>query len=96
MLAAHVRALATWPVDQIWNQLVGLPCESSAPLALTPHERKVPLLLKDPSALLVQLILLLPLHMDLSMYNIVVLMHFFQECIFKIFLTCFSVLHKCC
>lgn len=60
----HAKVLTTWPVHHTWQQLSGIPAEPCAPLALTPHEREVPLLLRDPTALLIQFILLLPLHLD--------------------------------
>ncbi|KAI4500168.1 hypothetical protein M0802_004585 [Mischocyttarus mexicanus] len=72
VLAMHAKVLTTWPVHHIWQQLSGIPAEPSAPLALTPHEREVPLLLRDPTALLIQFILLLPLHLDQAYFSSVV------------------------
>ena len=68
MLAVHARVLTTWPVHHTWQQLAGLPLEPVPQLALTPHEGEVPLLLRDPTALLIQFLLLLPLHIDQSMF----------------------------
>ena len=68
VLAMHARVLTNWPVSHIWQQLAGLPSDPSAPLALIPHEKEVPLLLRDPTALLIQFILLLPLHLDQSKF----------------------------
>ncbi|XP_012142217.1 ubr3 ubiquitin ligase isoform X3 [Megachile rotundata] len=72
VLAMHARVLAMWPVHHTWQQLSGLPTEPAAPLALTLHEREVPLLLRDPTALLIQFILLLPLHLDQTYFSSVV------------------------
>lgn len=68
VLAMHARVLTTWPVHHVWQQLSGISLmeESASSLALTPHERQVPLLLRDPTAMLIQFILLLPLHLDQS------------------------------
>nr|XP_034188211.1 E3 ubiquitin-protein ligase Ubr3 isoform X2 [Osmia lignaria] len=72
VLAMHARVLTVWPVHHTWQQLSGLPTEPAAPLALTLHEKEVPLLLRDPTALLIQFILLLPLHMDQTYFSSVV------------------------
>ncbi|XP_020708415.2 E3 ubiquitin-protein ligase Ubr3 [Athalia rosae] len=72
VLAMHARVLTNWPVWQTWQQLSGLPAEPAAPLALTPVEKEVPLLLRDPTALLIQFILLLPLHLDQTYFSSVV------------------------
>ncbi|XP_034951822.1 E3 ubiquitin-protein ligase Ubr3 [Chelonus insularis] len=72
ILAMHARVLTTWPVHQTWQQLSGLPLDPATPLAVTPHEREVPLLLRDAIALLLQFILLLPLHIDQTYFSTVV------------------------
>ncbi|XP_023317565.1 E3 ubiquitin-protein ligase Ubr3 isoform X3 [Trichogramma pretiosum] len=72
VLAVHARVLTTWPVHQTWQQLVGLPLDAVPLLALTPCEREVPLLLKDPIALLIQFVLLLPLHIDQTYFSVLV------------------------
>ncbi|KAG7208964.1 hypothetical protein KM043_015133 [Ampulex compressa] len=72
VLAMHARVLTSWPVHRIWEQLSGIPQESPSPLALTLHEREVPLLLQDPTALLIHFILLLPLHLDQTYFSSVV------------------------
>jgi E3 ubiquitin-protein ligase UBR3 len=65
VLAMHGRLLAHWPAWHTWQQVAGVRSESRA-IALTPYEKEVPLLLRDPTALLTQFILLLPLHLDQS------------------------------
>ncbi|XP_044728240.1 E3 ubiquitin-protein ligase Ubr3 [Chrysoperla carnea] len=73
VLAVHARVLAQWPTWQIWTQITGVQgSPTTSPMALTTIEREVPLLLKDPSALLIQFILLLPLHLDQAYFSSVV------------------------
>ncbi|XP_058794286.1 E3 ubiquitin-protein ligase Ubr3 isoform X2 [Phymastichus coffea] len=72
VLAVHARVLTLWPVHQTWEQLTGLPLDPASHLALVPHEGDVPLLLRDPTALLLQFILLLPLHIDQTYFSAVV------------------------
>lgn len=66
VLAVHGRMLSSWPVWHILKQVAGIQSQPRTPLALKPYEREVPLLLRDPTALLIQFILLLPLHLDQS------------------------------
>lgn len=70
VLAVHARVarvLAMWPAWMTFQQLCGIPAK--APVTSLAHiEREVPLLLRDPIALLLQFILLLPLHLDQSKY----------------------------
>ncbi|XP_011496807.1 PREDICTED: E3 ubiquitin-protein ligase UBR3 [Ceratosolen solmsi marchali] len=72
VLAVHARVLTTWPVHHTWQQLSGLPLDPVPQLALTGQEGEVPLLLRDPTALLIQFILLLPLHLDQTYFSAVV------------------------
>ncbi|XP_069676263.1 E3 ubiquitin-protein ligase Ubr3 isoform X3 [Periplaneta americana] len=72
VLAMHGRLLAHWPAWHTWQQVAGIRSEPRAPLALTPYEKEVPLLLRDPTALLTQLILLLPLHLDQTYFSCIV------------------------
>lgn len=69
MLAVHARVLAMWPAWMTFQQLCGLPAMALGTTALVPIEREVPLLLRDPIALLLQFVLLLPLHLDQSKYR---------------------------
>lgn len=71
VLAVHARVarvLAMWPAWMTFQQLCGLPAKVPV-TALAPIEREVPLLLRDPIALLLQFVLLLPLHLDQSEYK---------------------------
>ncbi|CAL7947523.1 unnamed protein product [Xylocopa violacea] len=72
VLAKNARLCMFGPVQHTWQQLSGLPSESATTFALTPDEREVPLLLRDPTALLIQFILLLPLHLDHTYFSSVV------------------------
>lgn len=64
VLAVHARVLALWPAWMTFQQLCGLPAQPPNTQALAPIEREVPLLMRDPIALLLQFVLLLPLHLD--------------------------------
>ncbi|XP_049861948.1 E3 ubiquitin-protein ligase Ubr3 isoform X1 [Schistocerca gregaria] len=72
VLAVHSRVLVSWPAWKTWQQVAGVQDSNSDPLALLPAERTVPLLLHDPSALLTQFVLLLPLHLDQASFACVV------------------------
>lgn len=69
VLAVHARVLALWPDRMTFQQLCGMPAAPPNANALAPIEREVPLLLRDPTALLLQFVLLLPLHLDQSKYS---------------------------
>lgn len=73
VLSVHARVarvLARWPAWMTFQQLCGLPPKPPSDTALAPIENEVPLLLKDPVALLLQFILLLPLHLDQSRFDL--------------------------
>lgn len=67
----HARLLVMWPAWKTWQRVVGVPVEPD-PLALLPVDRPVPLLLHDPAALLMQFVLLLPLHLDQSKFLLII------------------------
>lgn len=71
VLAVHARVLALWPAWKTFQQLCGLPAVPPNMNALAPIENEVPLMLMDPTALLLQFVLLLPLHLDQSKYFII-------------------------
>ncbi|KAL1497456.1 hypothetical protein ABEB36_008425 [Hypothenemus hampei] len=76
VLAAHARvarSIARWPAWMTFQQLCGLPPEESGTSLVSP-EREVPILLKDPVALLLQFVLLLPLHLDQTYFTATVQM----------------------
>lgn len=72
VLAVHSRMLLSWPIWHTFKQLAGVWLEPREPLALTLYERGVPLLLQDPTALLIHFVLLLPLHIDQSIFSCIV------------------------
>ncbi|CAH1135569.1 unnamed protein product [Ceutorhynchus assimilis] len=75
VLAVHARvarSIASWPAWMSFIQLCGLPAKEQ--VSLIPMEREVPLLLKDPIALLLQFVLLLPLHLDQTYFTTTVKM----------------------
>lgn len=65
MLAIHGRILAQWPIWQTWQQLAQFPEEESE-TQIANIEKEVPLLLRDPITLLIQLLLFLPINLDQS------------------------------
>ncbi|XP_014216341.1 E3 ubiquitin-protein ligase Ubr3 [Copidosoma floridanum] len=74
VLSVHARVLAHWDIDRQWQQLSGLPVDPLPQNArdIVPLEKEVPFLLRDPTALLIQFILLLPLHLDQTYFSMVV------------------------
>ncbi|XP_014242045.1 E3 ubiquitin-protein ligase Ubr3 isoform X2 [Cimex lectularius] len=72
VLAAHARMLANWPTWETWQQLASLEPDVPLPSAVIPVQFQVPLLLRDPTALLTQFILLLPLHLDQTYFTCVI------------------------
>ncbi|XP_063233328.1 E3 ubiquitin-protein ligase Ubr3 [Bacillus rossius redtenbacheri] len=72
VLAMHSRTLAQWPVWRTWQDVAGVLEPGGPPYALAPVEKEVPVLLRDPSALLVQFLLVLPLHLDQTYFSGVV------------------------
>ncbi|CAH0564545.1 unnamed protein product [Brassicogethes aeneus] len=78
VLAVHAkvaRGLAMWPSWMTFQQLCGIPSTSNT-TAVAPVEREVPLLIRDPVALLLQFVLLLPLHLEQSYFTTTIQMVF--------------------
>ncbi len=67
VLANHARTLDHVPAWRTWLQLTGTKVADTK-LSLMDQSRTVPLLLRDPLALLIQFVLILPLNMDQSEY----------------------------
>lgn len=80
VLALHARVLASWPASITFQQLCGLRASSSSAQAIAAVEKEVPLLIRDPMALLLQFVLLLPLQLDQSKYRFSFLYIFLNEC----------------
>ncbi|KAK6617898.1 hypothetical protein RUM43_014127 [Polyplax serrata] len=68
VLAIHGRILAQWPIWLTWQQLTQLPLEETG-TQLANIEKEVPLLLRDPIALLIQFLLFLPINLDQSYFS---------------------------
>lgn len=71
VLAVHARVariLAMWPAWMSFQQLCGIPPKTPV-MTLEPVVREVPLLLRDPIALLLQYVLLLPLPLDQTYFT---------------------------
>lgn len=69
MLATYARTLDHIPAWITWQQLTGTIFVEHTSL-LVDKRKIVPLLLRDPVALLIQFVLILPLNMDQSQYYI--------------------------
>ncbi|XP_017759565.1 PREDICTED: E3 ubiquitin-protein ligase UBR3 isoform X2 [Eufriesea mexicana] len=72
VLVENARLCTIWPVQRTWQQLCGLRTNPTTSLSLTLCEGEVPLLLTDPTALLIQFILLPPLHLDQMYFSSIV------------------------
>ncbi|KAL3831654.1 hypothetical protein ACJMK2_023382, partial [Sinanodonta woodiana] len=68
VLGMHSKILTTKPYTDIWSRLTGIPCTDESTSVLV-YQKEVPLLLKDPSALLIQLVLTLPTIIDEGHYH---------------------------
>ncbi|XP_057658362.1 E3 ubiquitin-protein ligase Ubr3 isoform X2 [Diorhabda carinulata] len=76
VLAVHARVarvLAMWPAWMSFQQLCGMSSKVSV-TTIAPIEREVPLLLRDPIALLLQYVLLLPMPLDQTYFTTTVQM----------------------
>ncbi|KAL0268005.1 UNVERIFIED_CONTAM: hypothetical protein PYX00_010107 [Menopon gallinae] len=71
VLAIHGRIINQWPIWQTWQQLSELPLEE-AETQIANIQKEVPLLLRDPVALLIQFLLFLPLNLDQSYFSCIV------------------------
>ncbi|XP_069111047.1 E3 ubiquitin-protein ligase ubr3-like [Argopecten irradians] len=59
VLSMHSKILTTKPYTDLWSHITGVTCSEESSSVL-PYNKEVPVLLKDPSSLLIQLILTLP------------------------------------
>uniref|UniRef100_A0A2R5LIR0 E3 ubiquitin-protein ligase n=1 Tax=Ornithodoros turicata TaxID=34597 RepID=A0A2R5LIR0_9ACAR len=71
VLALHAKVLTETPYARLWSHLTGLPLDDNTS-SLTPLEREVPLLIRDISAVLLEIALTLPLNLDKSYYSCIV------------------------
>lgn len=70
ILSLHAKLIHA-PLKQLWLQVTGLPSEDDMSSVAVP-EKEVPLLLRDTTALLIQIILTLPLNIDKAYYCCVI------------------------
>ncbi|XP_054165403.1 E3 ubiquitin-protein ligase ubr3-like isoform X2 [Oppia nitens] len=71
VLALNAKVVITTPYDSLWCQLTGLTIDDNQ-LSVTTIEKEVPLLVRDVSALLIQLFYALPLNVDKAYFTTVV------------------------
>uniref|UniRef100_T1JNI2 E3 ubiquitin-protein ligase n=1 Tax=Strigamia maritima TaxID=126957 RepID=T1JNI2_STRMM len=71
VLAMHSKILSPKPYTQVWAQITGITSEDGQS-SISICEKEVPLLLKDIPALLLQLVLILPIHIDKAYYSCMV------------------------
>lgn len=75
VLALNAKVFIQKPYNTLWTQLTGIPePDDGACMSLIQMEKEVPLLLKDPVALMIQLLVDLPLHIDRAYFCHVVQM----------------------
>lgn len=63
-MALNSKVLIHNPYTTIWSQLAGISPTEEDTMSLAHFEKEVPLILRDPSALLIQLFFALPLNVD--------------------------------
>ena len=72
-LALNAKVIINTPYNTLWTQLTGLPeSPDISRTSVVTAEKEVPLLLKDPVALMIQLLFSLPLNLDRSYFICVV------------------------
>lgn len=68
-MAHNAKPFIDLPYDLLWSQVTGNYDEFAAEQSLKAIEKEVPLLLRDVSAILIQLFFALPLNIDKGMYE---------------------------
>ena len=74
VLALNAKVFIQSSYSEIWSQLTGLAPPDDQAMSLTQLEKEVPLLLKDPTALLIQLLFAMPLNIDKAYFSCIVQM----------------------
>ncbi|KAK2727488.1 hypothetical protein QYM36_008099, partial [Artemia franciscana] len=64
VLALHSKILRTQQHNAVWSKVTGIPAEVKSTTLLPAPVNEVPLLLRDAVALVLQFVLVLPLHLD--------------------------------
>ncbi|CAM1322004.1 UBR3 (predicted) [Pycnogonum litorale] len=70
VLALNTKILHTNSYAPLWSQLSGIPLDD--PYSVSLVDQEVPLLLQDPIAILIQIILTLPTSVDKAFYNCII------------------------
>lgn len=66
-----LRLSDDWPVWNLWASLCGIPFQETNTLVPSSHSAElIPILLSDPSALMLKFILLAPLQLDQGKVNL--------------------------
>ncbi|KAL4222682.1 E3 ubiquitin-protein ligase ubr3 [Mactra antiquata] len=72
VLSMHSKILTTKPYTDLWSHITGVSCSDGDTSSVQLYHKEVPLLLKDPVALLIQLILTLPSTIEREHYEFLV------------------------
>ncbi|XP_061179951.1 E3 ubiquitin-protein ligase ubr3-like [Saccostrea echinata] len=68
VLSMHSKILTTKPYTDLWSHMTGL-CRSEQTDSVSLYHKEVPLLLKDPVSLLIQILLTLPSTMEIEHFE---------------------------
>ncbi|WAQ93484.1 UBR3-like protein [Mya arenaria] len=71
VLSMHSKILTTKPYTDLWSHITGVSCSEST-TSVSLYHKEVPLLLKDPASLLIQIILTLPSTIETGHYDYLV------------------------
>ncbi|KAI1295762.1 E3 ubiquitin-protein ligase UBR3 [Halotydeus destructor] len=74
VLALNAKVFIHQPYTPIWSQLTGLPLPDDEAMIISQMDKEVPVLLKDVTSLLIQLIFSVPLNVDKAYYTGIVQM----------------------
>ena len=76
VLALNAKVFIQEPYNNLWTQLTGLPDLQDLGMGLVQsrdsHEKEVPLLLRDPIALMIQVLFALPVNIDRAFFTTVI------------------------
>ncbi|XP_052267250.1 E3 ubiquitin-protein ligase UBR3-like [Dreissena polymorpha] len=71
VLSMHSKILTTKPYTDLWSHITGVSCSENT-TSVSLYQKEVPLLLKDPVSLLIQIILTLPATIERGHFDFVV------------------------
>ncbi|XP_060602002.1 E3 ubiquitin-protein ligase UBR3-like, partial [Ruditapes philippinarum] len=77
VLSMHSKILTTKPYTDLWSHITGISCSEETtrgfrPYSVSLYQKEVPLLLKDPVALFIQLVLTLPATIERGHFDFLV------------------------